>query len=170
MLDARLATCYPPRCLFGGHASNLSLTPEPPPHRPSRRPLSRRSELEGKLRELADALAADMAAEGGLRGKTVTLKLKLSTFEVGEEVGGWDVVARRAASRCSSCLPLPSTRQASAVPWQRAADPNPLHNSLQLRTRATTLPTYVHTAEELYTVGLRLLRAEMPCELRLLGG
>ena len=46
--------------------------------------------------------------------------------------------------------------------------PGPL--APQLHTRATTLPTYVHSAEELYTVGLRLLRAEMPCELRLLGG
>jgi len=52
------------------------------------RTLSRRPELEAKLRELAEALAADMAEEGGLRGKTVTLKLKLTTFEVGMAAGG----------------------------------------------------------------------------------
>ena len=51
--------------------------------------MSRRSELEAKLRELAEALAADMAEEGGLRGKTITLKLKASTFEVGGALQQW---------------------------------------------------------------------------------
>jgi DNA polymerase kappa len=49
---------------------------------PAGRPLSGRAELEAKLRELAAALAADMAEEG-LRGKTLTLKIKAATFEVG---------------------------------------------------------------------------------------
>lgn len=45
------------------------------------RALSRRADLEVKLQELAGALAEDMAEEG-LRGRTLTLKLKLTTFEV----------------------------------------------------------------------------------------
>lgn len=44
--------------------------------------MSGRGEQEAKCQELAASLAADMEKEGGLRGKTVTLKLKLSTFEV----------------------------------------------------------------------------------------
>ena len=43
--------------------------------------MSAKQELEEKCRELAASLAQDMAAEG-LKGKTVTLKLKATTFEV----------------------------------------------------------------------------------------
>ena len=82
------------------------------------RPISARSELEAKCRELAENLAGDMAQEN-LRGKTLTLKLKLTTFEV--------------------------------------------------RTRAVTLDRYIHTAEDILVAGLKLLRAELPVELRLMG-
>ena len=40
---------------------------------------------------------------------------------------------------------------------------------LQLRTRATTLNHYISSADELYAAGLRLLQAELPVELRLMG-
>jgi hypothetical protein len=40
---------------------------------------------------------------------------------------------------------------------------------LQLHTRAATLPNYVSSAEELTAVGLRLMRAEYPLTLRLIG-
>ncbi len=43
------------------------------------------------------------------------------------------------------------------------------HFSSQLRSRATTLQQYVWTAEQLEAVTLRLLRAELPLDLRLMG-
>ncbi|EFJ44099.1 hypothetical protein VOLCADRAFT_118878, partial [Volvox carteri f. nagariensis] len=67
---------------------------------------------------LVESLAADMAAEQ-LEGRNLTLKLKLSTFEV--------------------------------------------------RTRAATMPRYVRTASDMLPTVLRLLRAEGPLELRLMG-
>lgn len=82
------------------------------------RPISVRSELEAKCKVLAENLAADMAEEN-LRGKTLTLKLKLTTFEV--------------------------------------------------RTRAVTLTRYIHTAEDILAAGIKLLRAELPVEIRLMG-
>lgn len=82
------------------------------------RALSDRADLEAKCKELSEHLAADMAVEG-LRGKTLTLKLKLTTFEV--------------------------------------------------RTRAVTLPRHIHTAEDILGTALRLLRAELPVEVRLMG-
>jgi hypothetical protein len=82
------------------------------------RAMSQRSELEAKCKELAENLAADMAEEN-LKGKTLTLKLKLTTFEV--------------------------------------------------RTRAVTLPKYVSSAEDILAAGLKLLRAELPVEIRLMG-
>lgn len=51
------------------------------------RALSRCADLEAKLSELAGALAEDMAAEG-LRGRTLTLKLKHASFEVGSGLAG----------------------------------------------------------------------------------
>lgn len=51
------------------------------------RPLDRRAELEGKLREVAEHLAGDMAREG-LKAKAVMLKVKLANFEVGPGWGG----------------------------------------------------------------------------------
>ena len=68
--------------------------------------------------ELAEALAEDMARER-LRGRTLTLKLKTSAFEV--------------------------------------------------RTRATSLGGYVSAAGDIRAEALRLLRAELPLELRLMG-
>ena len=51
-----------------------------------RRAISARPELESKVRELATSLAEDMAREA-LRGRTLTLKLKLTSFEVGNAAG-----------------------------------------------------------------------------------
>jgi DNA polymerase kappa len=82
------------------------------------RPMSKRNELESKCKELAENLAKDMADEN-LKGKTLTLKLKLTTFEV--------------------------------------------------RTRAVTLNRYIHSAEDIHAAGLKLLRAELPVEIRLMG-
>ncbi|KXZ53568.1 hypothetical protein GPECTOR_6g485 [Gonium pectorale] len=73
---------------------------------------------EEMARQLVDSLAADMASEG-LEGRNITLKLKLSTFEV--------------------------------------------------RTRAATLPRHARCAADMLPAVLRLLRAEMPVELRLMG-
>ena len=42
-------------------------------------------------------------------------------------------------------------------------------SAFELKTRATTLDHYISTAEELISVGLKLLRAELPIELRLMG-
>jgi hypothetical protein len=44
--------------------------------------MSAKADLERRCRELAASLADDMAAEG-LKGKTLTLKLKATSFEVG---------------------------------------------------------------------------------------
>lgn len=82
------------------------------------RPLSSRADLEAKCGEIAAHLAEDMAEEG-LRGKTVTLKLKLTTFE--------------------------------------------------LRTRAVTVDRYISSSEDILAAALKLLRAEMPVEIRLMG-
>lgn len=46
------------------------------------RNMSEPRDLEAKLAELAEHLAADMASED-LKGRTLTLKLKCSNFEVG---------------------------------------------------------------------------------------
>lgn len=74
--------------------------------------------LEAKCAELAEHLAADMAREG-LRAKTLTLKLKLTSFE--------------------------------------------------LRTRAASLERHICKADDILAVALRLLRAEYPLEIRLMG-
>lgn len=68
--------------------------------------------------EIAEHLAGDMARED-LKGKTLTLKLKTTAFEV--------------------------------------------------RTRAHSLPQYISTYEEIFTAAMRLLKAEMPIEIRLMG-
>lgn len=68
--------------------------------------------------EIAQHLAGDMARED-LRGKTLTLKLKTTAFEV--------------------------------------------------RTRAHSLPQYISTFEEIVAPAMRLLKAEMPIEIRLMG-
>ena len=68
--------------------------------------------------EIAEHLAGDMAREN-LKGKTLTLKLKTTAFEV--------------------------------------------------RTRAHSLPQHINTALEIEAVALRLLRAELPIEIRLMG-
>ena len=65
-------------CACDWHPFITASVPPTPTHY---RALSRRADLETKLRELAGALAEDMAEEG-LRGRTLTLKLKLTTFEV----------------------------------------------------------------------------------------
>ncbi|KAK9834297.1 hypothetical protein WJX81_004273 [Elliptochloris bilobata] len=82
------------------------------------RPVSDRAELEAKCGELAEALAEDMARES-LRGRTITLKLKTSNFEV--------------------------------------------------RTRAVTLGHYISAGADICAEALRLLRMELPLELRLMG-
>ncbi|KAL6771591.1 POLK1 [Auxenochlorella protothecoides x Auxenochlorella symbiontica] len=82
------------------------------------RNMSEPRDLEAKLGELAEHLAADMASED-LKGRTLTLKLKCSNFE--------------------------------------------------LRTRAMTLPKYIHTASDILAAALKLLQAELPIEVRLMG-
>lgn len=42
------------------------------------------------------------------------------------------------------------------------------HDS-QLRTRAMTLPKYIHTASDILAAALKLLQAELPIEVRLMG-
>ena len=68
--------------------------------------------------EIAEHLAGDMARED-LKGKTLTLKLKSTAFEV--------------------------------------------------RSRAHSLPQHISTASEIEAVALRLLKAELPIEIRLMG-
>ena len=81
--------------------------------------MSTRAELEARCRELAHHLAEDMASEG-LKGKTLTLKLKLTTFEV--------------------------------------------------RTRALTVADqWLCSAAEIEGAAMKLLRAELPVEIRLMG-
>lgn len=74
--------------------------------------------LEPMARDIAYKLAEHMAQES-LRGKTFTLKVKLSSFEI--------------------------------------------------RTRSITLDRYVSTSHEIYDMGMKLLRAIFPLEIRLLG-
>lgn len=40
---------------------------------------------------------------------------------------------------------------------------------MQVRTRAVTLPQHISSAQDLLVAGLRLLRPELPLELRLIG-
>ena len=68
--------------------------------------------------EIAQHLANDMARED-LKGKTLTLKLKTTAFEV--------------------------------------------------RTRAHSLPQYISSFDEIIAPAMRLLKAEMPIEIRLMG-
>ena len=68
--------------------------------------------------EISHHLAGDMAREN-LKGKTLTLKLKTTAFEV--------------------------------------------------RTRAHSLPQHISTASEIEAAALRLLKAELPIEIRLMG-
>ncbi|GLI59867.1 hypothetical protein VaNZ11_001862, partial [Volvox africanus] len=82
------------------------------------RNMSQPGEQEAMARQLVESLAADMASEH-LEGRNLTLKLKLSSFEV--------------------------------------------------RTRAATLPRYIRKASDMLPTVLRLLRAEGPLELRLMG-
>ncbi|GIL53058.1 hypothetical protein Vafri_8749 [Volvox africanus] len=82
------------------------------------RNMSKPGEQEAMAKQLVESLAADMASED-LEGRNLTLKLKLSSFEV--------------------------------------------------RTRAATLPRYLRTASDMLPTVLRLLRAEGPLELRLMG-
>ncbi|KAK9862384.1 hypothetical protein WJX84_004497 [Apatococcus fuscideae] len=81
-------------------------------------PISKTGELEAKACELAEKLAEEMADEG-LKGKTLTLKLKETTFE--------------------------------------------------LRTRAHTSSQFISSVADIRNVALRLLRAEMPIAIRLMG-
>ncbi|KAL2460330.1 DNA/RNA polymerase superfamily protein [Abeliophyllum distichum] len=74
--------------------------------------------LYQKLVDLAEMLSNDMKKEG-LCGRTLTLKLKTSSFEV--------------------------------------------------RTRAVTLPTYTCSSEDILKYGSKLLKAELPASLRLMG-
>eukprot|EP00891_Asterochloris_glomerata_P005434 jgi/Astpho2/5434/e_gw1.00076.4.1_t len=80
--------------------------------------ISSREDLEAKCSELAHKLADEMADES-LKARTLTLKLKATTFEV--------------------------------------------------RTRAQTLPQPVWAAEDILQAALKLLAAEMPIEIRLMG-
>lgn len=75
-------------------------------------------DLNKKLEELAESLAKDMADEG-LMGKTLTLKLKTTAFEV--------------------------------------------------RTRASTLPKFIASRDEIFPTALKLLQAELPISVRLMG-
>ncbi|XP_039139303.1 DNA polymerase kappa isoform X1 [Dioscorea cayenensis subsp. rotundata] len=76
------------------------------------------SALFQKLADIAEALSNDMHEEG-LCGRTLTLKLKTSSFEV--------------------------------------------------RTRATSLQTYIHSKEDILAHASKLLKAELPLSLRLMG-
>ncbi|KAA6417424.1 MAG: DNA polymerase kappa-like [Trebouxia sp. A1-2] len=80
--------------------------------------ISSTADLEAKCAEIAEHLAGDMAREN-LKGKTLTLKLKSTAFEV--------------------------------------------------RSRAHSLPQHISTASEIEAVALRLLKAELPIEIRLMG-
>lgn len=99
----------------------------PPPGQPGRkgiscertfRPVSDPQQLRSILSKLAASLAEDLAREG-IAGRTLTLKLKTTEFEV--------------------------------------------------RTRATSLARAICSQEALLANGLRLLEAELPLSLRLLG-
>ncbi|KAL2936599.1 DNA polymerase kappa [Bienertia sinuspersici] len=74
--------------------------------------------LYQKLAELAETLSTDLQMEG-LRGRTLTLKLKTACFEV--------------------------------------------------RTRAVTLPKYICSSEDILLHAKKLLKAELPASLRLMG-
>ncbi|XP_056163568.1 DNA polymerase kappa isoform X1 [Syzygium oleosum] len=74
--------------------------------------------LYQKLDELAELLSSDMQKEG-LHGRTLTLKLKTSSFEV--------------------------------------------------RTRALTLQNYISSRDDIYKYASKLLKAELPISLRLIG-
>lgn len=80
--------------------------------------ISREGDLLRKLEELAAHLVEDMAREG-LQGKTLTLKLKTTAFEV--------------------------------------------------RSRAATVAGYIATKEEMLPHAVRLLQAELPISIRLMG-
>lgn len=154
---------------------------------PPSRPLDKRQDLEGKLREVAEHLAEDMAREG-LRAKSVMLKVKLSNFEVrpwprGEPgTGGLphqvcpaacsrhpiaQGAALTTAARCSMCAPS----HCFAQPLCCATPPSsPLPLPTQVKTRNLALTYYVSTADELFAAGQRLLAGALPASIRLLVG
>jgi DNA polymerase kappa len=129
---AVLAALFSPIALdfFFSSALGLGSTTHPPPPVEGEigrkgmscertfRPLSARGALQAKLRELAEQLSEELKEES-LKGKTLTLKLKTTAFE--------------------------------------------------LRTRAATIYKYTNSSEDLYNTGIKLLRAELPIELRLMG-
>ncbi|KAG2435355.1 hypothetical protein HXX76_007428 [Chlamydomonas incerta] len=87
-------------------------------HERTFRNMSAPAELEAMAKQLVEALVADMGEED-IEGRNITLKLKLSTFEV--------------------------------------------------RTRASTLPRHARTVVDILPAVLRLLRAELPVTIRLMG-
>ncbi|KAG2446814.1 hypothetical protein HYH02_008374 [Chlamydomonas schloesseri] len=87
-------------------------------HERTFRNMSAPAEQEAMATQLVEALVSDMEEEG-IEGRNITLKLKLSTFEV--------------------------------------------------HTRAATLPRHARTVSDILPAVLRLLRAEMPVTIRLMG-
>ncbi|KAK9862385.1 hypothetical protein WJX84_004497 [Apatococcus fuscideae] len=115
-------------------------------------PISKTGELEAKACELAEKLAEEMAAEG-LKGKTCTLKLKETTFEVqacelAEKLA--EEMADEGLKGKTLTLKLKET-------------------TFELRTRAHTSSQFISSVADIRNVALRLLRAEMPIAIRLMG-
>jgi Ca2+-transporting ATPase/DNA polymerase kappa len=94
---------------------------------------------------LAENLADDMQKEC-LKGRTLTLKLKTAAFEV------------TLTSFCNRWTDL-------FVSWLTR-----LMNHLnQVRTRAATAPNYISSKEDILIYAKKLLKAELPLSLRLMG-
>ncbi|XP_012093124.1 DNA polymerase kappa isoform X2 [Jatropha curcas] len=107
--------------------------------------------LYQKLADIAEMLCTDMEKEG-LRGRTLTLKLKTASFENWEQacVGleGW---------RRSNCYRF---KQSTAKSWTWKK---------RVRTRAVTLQKYICSSEDILKYASKLLKAELPISLRLMG-
>lgn len=150
----------------------------------------------GFTAELAELLCADMQKEG-LHGRTLTLKLKNASFEVysvGSSVSGSqssfpDIIKLQGWGwhTCMSILVCPSIQWTLCIMgmpmplipllpfmlmWWR------LNNKvmklfvcllLQVKTRALTLQKYICSRDEIYQYGSKLLKAELPDSLRLMG-
>lgn len=99
--------------------------------------------------EIAEMLSTDMQKEG-ICGRTLTLKLKTAAFEV------CDILFRQVAINFTVVILMLYILTIIC--------------NLQLRTRAMTLQKHISSSKDILKHASKLLKAELPISLRLIGG
>ncbi|CAI5930630.1 unnamed protein product [Closterium sp. NIES-64] len=147
-------------------------------------PLSAEPAILNKLEELSFALAKDLE-EHGMKGRTLTLKLKTTAFEVRtravsvpEPIGSQQEISATSQSfRTHVCTRAHrvtagglSFRPLKALLFSSPLPPflSPPHRP-QVRTRAVSVPEPIGSQQEMWPLVVRLIRAELPVSVRLLG-